>query len=194
MTWAYRWAARRKVTVAGKSATVLGVLILALAIPFGDHIVGYAYFSHLCRNESGTKIHRMVPDVEGMWWWAADGKTAQALGYRFIEGGTDPHRVTRYEIKGGGMIEHKDVPMASRYVFRSKTPEHIHMGIVRGRSTIEDLQLKEMLGETTVFQYRGGWLARTLLAGFGGSAGLCGTEIVPSKFITSVLQPIHGKR
>lgn len=188
--WAYRWAAGRKFGIVGKSATLAGVLSLAFAIPFGDHVAGYAYFSHLCRTESGTNIYRTATGVEGLWWSPATAQTLRDLGYRFIEGGVDPEKVTRYEARDGSIVVHKDVRTTSRYAFLPGNFEEVGWGIIRGRDWIvRDTRTGETLTETIGFQYRGGWLIRPLVAGFGGIAAKCSVRVDPKALLKSVLRP-----
>ena len=112
---ALRWAARHGYRWKGKSSALLGVLLIAYAIPFGDHTVGYLYFRHLCEKEAGVKIYRTVSDVEGFWWWPIQsGEMALKYGYAFVEGGVDPKKVRRYEIHGDKVTEYKATEMRSR--------------------------------------------------------------------------------
>lgn len=198
MIWAYRWAARRKFEKIGRSAAALAVAFLAFAIPFGDHALGYVHFSQLCEREGGTKIYRTVPKAEGFQWWAiSSGQMALQYGYTFVEGGVDVDRVRRYEVKDGTVTEYKNVPSISTYVVdpADRTqPEERQLGIIRYRRMIADRRTGEMLAEHVSFQYRGGWLIRALLAGFGGFGAKCRPGIDSERFITSVLKPVRGEK
>lgn len=193
MVHAYHSLAQQKFGMVGKVVGVLSTLFLAFSVPFGDHIIGHVYFSHLCKKEAGTKIYRTVAKVDGLWWWPiSSGQMALENGYAFVEGGVDPKKVRRYVITDGVVVEEKNVQMISTYVVRSGEPKEIGWGIIRGKDIIvEDLRSNETLAETTSFQYRGGWLVRALLTGYGGSAAKCHAGLDREKFITTVLQPVN---
>lgn len=194
--WVGRWAESRKLSSTNRGSAMFAVFLIAfLVIPLGDHGIGYVYFSRLCAAEGGPKIYRTNQAVEGLWWWAADRDTARSLGYNFVEGGANPESVTRYELKGGEVTEHRNVRSTSRYVFLPVRVERLAWGVVRQQEIIEDVQTKERLAALTSFQFLGGWLVRALLAGFGGTAAMCHVEPRDIlKFIASVLQPIQRGR
>lgn len=193
--WAGKWAEERKFGLLGRAGAMFAVFFLTcLVIPLGDHAAGYMYFVHRCDREGGIKIIRTVQNVEGLWWWPADGETAQSLGYSYIEGGKNPEKLTRYEVNDGLVAIHPNVRTISRYVFRGLQTEGIELGVVRQRYVIEDVQVNEPLAIATSFQYRGGWLVRALLAGFGGTAAMCHTKIDHKAFVVSVLQPLPGRK
>jgi hypothetical protein len=195
--WAYRWAKRRGYGGGARITAVLGALLLAYAIPFGDHTVGYVYFSRLCATEAGTKIYRTVRDVGGFWWSPiSSGAMALQYGYAFVEGGSDPEKVRRYEVKDGAVIEYKNVRSISEYAVDPVAltgPEKTQF-FVRYRRVIAEKATGEKLAEHISFHYRGGWLIRALLAGYGGSAAQCHIGIDPEKLITAVLEPVRERK
>jgi hypothetical protein len=187
--WALSWAGRRKCGVSRKSAVVVLVLFIAYAIPFGDHTIGYVYFNRLCDSEAGARIYRTASGVEGLLSPTADGQMARHLGYHFVEEGTDTNNVTRYEIRGDDIVEHKNTSSVSRYIL-----EHRHtdgkLGVATGKYVISDESTKEELAVYTNFSYRGGWLSRGLLSGYGGISASCPNQVFDfEKFIVAVLKP-----
>jgi len=193
-TWAIRLAKRRGFGALGKSAAVLGVILVAWAIPLGDHTIGYTYFQRLCQREAGTQIYRTIEKVDGLWWPFADAQTAVAHGYRFVEGGVDRNRVTRFEVVDQKVREQVNVSAISRYVVYSLSREEIGLGISKQQSVVEDSKTSERLSVRTRFFYRGGWLISAILSGYGGTAGVCPKGPFDYvNWIVTVLKPINAK-
>jgi hypothetical protein len=97
MVRTHRFASARALSRAWRMTAPLVVLLVALAIPFGDHLVGWLYFRYLCEREAGERIYRTVDGVEGVrWMWPlADRDTARELGYLFVETGRNLNSLTR---------------------------------------------------------------------------------------------------
>ena len=113
MRGAERSASRRGTTLWALGAPML-VLLAAIAIPFGDHVIGWFYFKSLCK-DAGTQVYRVVDDVPGLRWQSADGEDALKYGYRFIESAGPRHQLTRYEVESGVVNTLKAVVPKSRY-------------------------------------------------------------------------------
>jgi hypothetical protein len=186
----FRWAKQRNLGWKGSGTAVLAVVLVAYAIPFGDHTAGYLYFRHLCDKEAGDKVYRTVTNVRGFWWWPIQSaEMALKYGYSYVEGGVDPHSVSRYEIHGGKVTEQKAIGLGSRYIVRETENRKLFLGVVRGGVPVVDLHTGEKLAERIGFHFRGGWVLRKAFSGSDEQAGSCGSEMDSQAFINSVLQP-----
>jgi hypothetical protein len=115
------WAWHRKLSAWGVTGAILGVLFVTYAIPFGDHTIGLIKFKRVCEKESGTRIIRTVPGVEGLLSDDADGEMAQRLGYRFVEKGKNRSDVIRYEVVNDKIVKYEHVQSRSRYFLGRRT-------------------------------------------------------------------------
>jgi hypothetical protein len=190
-----------------KALRWLLVVFLAYAILFGDHTIGHVYFKNLCATESGTKIYRVVPKVDGFWWSAiGDGQIAIQYGYDFVEGGVYRDKADRYIVSGLKINTLKNVKSASRYVVYTKyvnvfggeeISESKKAGMfVKAEKIIEDTASRERLAVETSFVFRSGWLVRAALSGaFSTVVARCPREPIKDfeKFIVTVLKPINAK-
>ncbi len=183
------WAWRKKIGAWGKVAWVVGMFFVAYAIPFGDHTIGYIHFTRLCDTEAGTRIYRTVSGVEGLLTPNADGQLAQTLGFRFVEQGNISATVARFEIRDDKIVEIKNTQSISRYVLAHSRSKEMLWSIT-GQYVITDLNDGKPIAVHTTISYRGGWLVRAVLAGYGGTAAHCPKEVFSVvKFIISVLKP-----
>lgn len=188
----FRWLNRRGLSRKSGVAAATGVLLFAYAIPFADHTAGYLYFQHLCDKEAGDKVYRTVSNVKGFWWWPLQSAdVAKRYGYTYVEGGADPHRVSRFEIQGDKVTEHPAEKLRSRYIVRGVEKRDLFLGVVRGITPVVDLHSGETLAERVAFHFRGGWATRKIFFGFGEVFGQCGAEPDSSQFIKSVLRPVN---
>lgn len=192
-TWAFRWTKRHRYGHLGRFVAVAGVSLVATAIPFGDHLIGYIHFKQLCEREAGAKIYQRVSDVEGLLSPTADGQMAMNLGLEFVEEGSDLTKVRRYEVRGSEIVKHENVPSVSRYALQYQSNEGIFW-VSLGQYVITDLSTGQELAVFKNFAYHGGWLVRVILSGYGGTAARCPSKPFDlQEFVSAVLKPKHAK-
>ncbi len=189
MVRAHRWAAARGFARSARIGAPLAVLLTALAIPLGDHLIGWLYFRYLCEREAGERIYRTVENVEGFLWQGADPDTLRRLGYRFIETSRDALFV-RYEIEEGNVVEIAGPVRISQFSVVLEDLERLSLGVARRRLTIRSHAPSEVLASYTTVAFNGGWLFRSLLLGYGGTFGACPEGGIQfDQFVRVVLQP-----
>jgi hypothetical protein len=169
--------------------TTAWVLLIAFAVLFGDHIIGWIYYKTLCL-DAGVAIHRVVDDVPGLRWSMADRDTPRRHGYQFIEIETVQGGVTRYVVDAGGVREDTNVIPMSRYSSGHRPEEAMGLHVIRHDYVVADDHTAEELAVYRTVTFRGGWLLRLVLGGFGSVAVSCPTgPFSHSGFVTSVLRP-----
>lgn len=157
---ALMWSIRRKFGFLKTTGVVLATLLIIYAIPFGDHTLGEIKKYQLCREHGGTKIFKMVENVEG-FMWARIGEQSKppytTYGYNFYETSNPDGRVFRYTKRSDGSVDGQIVNESqARYVVRSDRKE---IGAHTIRSfIIFDKQNNRPLAKHDTVAYRGGWL------------------------------------
>src|SRR5689334_21752298 len=66
--WVLSWNGWKKFTAWGRAGIVLTVLLIAYAIPFGDHTIGLIKFRKICGERAGIHVYRTVENVDGFAW------------------------------------------------------------------------------------------------------------------------------
>jgi len=157
------------------------VLALAVLIPSGDAVVGRLYLKHLCAEEGGLKVYRVVEHVDGFTdanFTNGDGYWVREHGYQFLEYAPVNWLVTRYSKKDGQIIRQEKVVPQSHYRVRS-----VHMGreepYSRSIDLVETVDGKEVLATYTAIAFKGGWAER-LVAQFSdagaGNVAFCASS------------------
>ena len=166
------------------------VLVASVALIglFGDHIVGWMYFKFLCK-DAGAYIYRVVHDVPNIRSDLANPDTVRVLAYMFAERVSYDGKIIRYVRRDNDVIVESPSSLISKYSVawvREDLPF-----VDKAELVIADDENREQLGVFRRYAFRGGWLVRSVLAGFGGVAGACPSgPFSYGTFITSVLRPV----
>jgi hypothetical protein len=181
------WRATASCSRWARALSVALVALVVMGAAFGDHLAGHIYFARACKG-AGVHIYRVADDVAGFRWQHADAGTPRRMGYRFIEQGETRDKVTRFTADAGGDREERDVVGIARYAFESRPQQELRLNVFRIGPVIVDQHSGDYLAEHVAFGYRGGWLFRPLVAGFGGVTATCGDAPLDYEtFIKSVL-------
>lgn len=111
------------------------LLILAVAVPFGDEIVGRAYFEYLCAKKTGIHVYQTVALPSSYWDDNGEPKYLEANGNYHLDKYPPKGRVGTYN--------------STLHVDNS------------GYSII-DKDTGDVIGDDISFMYWGGWLRREL--------------------------------
>lgn len=114
-----------------------GVILLLLALPFGDEIAGRIYLSHLCATEAGVKVYQTVELPAEHW--------------------DEQGRAKFIHEKAGGFLLGKEYPPEYKTGAYSTFFHIDNAGYKR-----VDKQSGQVLGEVTDFRHWGGWVRRNL--------------------------------
>lgn len=156
------------------------VALVALAIAFGDELLGQIELKRLCAEKGGYHVYRRIEDVEGFVdsfappskEWITKG------GYRFVEG-IQQDRIFRAERAPDGTVHEATVSeVKGRYELQVNRHGELKSGFQWGEDRIVDRASAEVLASSFNIYYKGGWLLRFLAyftdAGPGSSlSGSC---------------------
>jgi hypothetical protein len=158
----------RKCTRSVKGWLKLPVVIFFVLVPTADAVYGRAKLSAMCREDSGVKFNKSVPDVEGF----STGKSkpyedwVTKYGYSYVEGyrfGLPSSGILRFVYEGENKVVEKiDVKgvLTSRYQLERRETDsgtYLHR-----QESVVDLATKETLATDTTIIYFGGWLERAI--------------------------------
>jgi hypothetical protein len=136
--WAVRRITRASLPRFAKGITIVLLVAVLLALPFGDMVLGHYRLAELCKSEAGVKINRVVK-----------------LDKKFVS----PEGWPRTELVPGG----PGLLIAGRYAQRVTQEDMVGWPkIVKIRIEIRDETNGDVLGEVIDFGYAGGWLANQL--------------------------------
>ena len=147
------------------------VLAVAVLIPSGDAVVGRLYLKHLCNEEGGLRVYRVVENVDG---FKDDGSSGdywvRELGYQFVENQPINGLTTRYFQHDGQITSEKSELLKSGY----KLSSLYLRGDIYGRHQhlVKTLYGGEILASDTQVSFNGGWAERfiALFSDAGGGA------------------------
>ncbi len=173
---------------AGTTTAVLGVIFVLYAIPFGDHTLGEIKKNQLCKEYGGTKIYKVIENVDGfMWGPSRQREPYQTYGYSFYESDTIEGGIFRYSRRTDGAVdEEKVTSLRSNFLVHLMPEEQIGKRHTLRRFVIIDRRTNEILASNGTVAYKGGWL------------GVIGSEVCPYdpkrpfnhlEFIRNVLKP-----
>ena len=146
------------------------VLAVAVLIPSGDAVVGRLYLKHLCAQEGGLKVYRVVKHVDGFMddygdYWVKEGK------YNFSEqlsvGGKS---VMRYSRQNGKIVREDNVLPMSRYGVGLKNIGSVRDRYLRNVFLVQSIPNGGILATDTQIAFNGGWAER-FIALFSDSGG-----------------------
>lgn len=133
--WLAVKVAQRFTTGAAKVAVGLGVVALALIVPFADEIAGHVYLNHLCATEAGVKVYHTV-ELPAEYW---------------DESGTPKfydERNGNFTLKGY-RVDYRTGAYSSFFYIDNAGYKRLD-------------EAGRVLGEVTDFRYWGGWIRRNL--------------------------------
>lgn len=172
--WLARFVGKR---IENRTAKYLVVALFVL-IPTWDIIPGKIYFSHLCKNEAGLKIYKVVEGVEGYRVGPlASGLGREALtkyGYRYEERGSGS-KFARYILDADRkVIEERITESIARYAAIGKlTP--LNWNVTKSEVVIFDQQTNERIAVSTGFHAGGNWVVQAVFGDAPIGAGHCGS-------------------
>lgn len=174
------------------------VVALAVLIPSGDAIVGRLYLKHLCAEEGGLKVSRVVEHVDGFMDYAFSGGDywVKERGYQFTEDRPVNEMTTRYSKQNGQISRENNVLPQSQYRVRSEYVGSLRDPYLRHVFLVETIPNRETLATDTQIAFNGGWAERFIAlfsdAGGGTVAWCTNTEKQPDvryeKIISTVLK------
>jgi len=181
-------------TMRRRLAIWIGLLIVALAILFGDHIIGRLYFQYLCSTTTGITINKTVDRVDGFMWPAqADAPYNDAkTGYVFIEGAVKDGLVTRAIVGSNGETSiQRRVKPQSQYVLEYESIS-LPLHVTRGEYAVIERATGDKLAKRVSYAHEGGWLFR-VQAPLGYKGPSCpSTPFSPrSELVSVVLKPVN---
>lgn len=172
------------------------IVALIVLIPSGDAVVGRLYLKHLCAEEGGLKVYRVVEHVQG---FMDDGSHSdywiKEHDYQFSEDRLTNGMTTRYSKKNGQIVQENSVVPQSLYRVSSKHIGNTKNIYLRSQFVVDTPQ-GEVLATDTQIAFNGGWAER-FLAQFsdagGGTVAWCNnTELDPvirhRRMVSSVLK------
>lgn len=174
----------------GKNISTLSLLLAAVLVPTGDHIVGYWVFKQQCAKiGSGLEIVRTVDDVEGFLDATETFTDAvRFIGYSFVEyPANESHAFRLSERDDGTWGRDLRDDVQSQYMYDAKLGEYLGWGIRKTSRIVVDLASASPIARSVTLGYGGGWVARRLGA---GNYGRCGTDLNVTDFLTGVLRPL----
>ena len=137
------------------------LLIAVIAIPFGDEIIGRAYFEYLCTAKTDMNVYQTVALPPSYWESNGEPNFIEANGNYHLEGYPPQRKYSEYSA-----------------VF------HIDKMVV----SITNKETGSVLGDYTNFFYWGGWLRRGLSPHV--TANSCGgSQETSNKLKRSIFKP-----
>lgn len=187
----YVWLARFITKHIANRAAKYAVIAVFVLIPTWDVIPGKLYFNHLCENEAGLKIFKVVEGVEGFRVYPlASGLGREALtkyGYKFEERGSGSS-FARYTLDASGkVIEQKITESMARYAAEGKLLP-LRWNVTKAEIVVFDQQTKERLAVWTTFSTKGNWLQAFFNPLLGGHAP-CEGEVLEKDLYLLTLKP-----
>lgn len=174
----------------GKNISTLLLLLAAVLVPTGDHIVGHWVFKQECSAiGEGIQIAETVDGVEGFLdasgRWFGD---ARPYGYRFVEVAESDNSVARWQELVDGQWGRVAASNAmSLFEIRRRSETLRLWDVVRSDLFIVRRAGGARLAQLTSVSYGGGWVANAI---GGGLYGHCGGSVHSEiQFIRSVLRP-----
>ncbi|MGV3627076.1 MAG: hypothetical protein ACO1PN_05255 [Betaproteobacteria bacterium] len=190
VTVALKWSRRCKLGFFETAGMVLATLFVIFAIPFGDHTLGEIKKHQLCKEYGGTKIYRVVENVDGFMWERSGGQGKPPYtthGYAFYEASDLDGRIFRYTKRSTGTVDNQVVEsLRAQYVVRAIRDESVGQKHVIRKFMITDANEKKVLATHGSVVFDGGWL------GFGSTA--CPNQPFDRiAFVNQVLKPGKSK-
>jgi hypothetical protein len=190
----YLWLAHRVVRSLAPLWAKAIALMIALAIPTTDAILGRINLRQLCRDEGGLKVFRTVATPG----FLSDSLTETILRkypYTFVEARQlSGSGYVRYSKSADGQITTQLVENTqSRYEHRT-TPADLTSPYSKTTFEVFTRDTHEVLGRVTDFKYAGGWVERLMgrLIAARPNAGTCELGpyiVIDEQLITSTLTP-----
>lgn len=176
-------------TPRAKNISTVLLLLTAVLVPTGDHVVGYWVFKQECAKiGDGVEIVRTVEGVEGFLDLSGIWREgARRHGYRYLESQERDRSYVRYQFRDDGAWE--QVPISeptSLYSYSARLGDQLQEGIRLTSQQITHRVTGEVLASTRALSYGGGWVARAM---GGGQYGRCGTDMNLTDFVVGVLRP-----
>ena len=191
LAWWLIWRVRRSIQKPWlKNSLTSLIIVIVIAYPAADDLIGKYQFDKLCEKEAVVKIYRKVEGVEGFQYDGSSAEWVKRNGYKFVEGKPFGRCPTRYFLDRDGTVKEEEITTPqSKYQYRLLQTE-LPIYTIKQQRVIEDIESGEMLAARTSLYYRGGWLQRTVSPIGGGTGYGCPKDTVSSTdFVQSVLVP-----
>jgi hypothetical protein len=189
---AYGWTVRTYLNRVTSVVARAGIIILAIALPSVDSIVGRIHLRAMCKEQGGLHVIRAVDDAAGfeLTPQRPGDDLLQPSGYLFVEGFDINKKRFRLSKQPEGIARELNVEPMSEYLVHIGTWEE-HGNYHRMSWTITTRKSNEVLGRFVNIAFSGGWVERSIgrLYTSAGAVASCQRNIPLTDFISSILKP-----
>jgi hypothetical protein len=184
LVFAFWWSKENMYGWIKTSAMVFSLQFVIYAIPFGGITIGVIKKNRLCKEYGGTKIFRVVENVDGfMRHSVRQGQVPYTThGFAFYEVKTRKGEIYRYtRSPHGHVVEDKIEQVKSRYVAQQLADREFGEDHRLRVFAVLDTRNNEILGSYGRIEYRGS-------GGVGSSVCPAGPPFDYNGFIKSILR------